>query len=309
MRRRVLILLAVLLLGMAWGGFAHAQVPLLTWRTTPEQPTVGDRIHADLVLTHPDHTLPDWEGVAPAFAGAEADPEVTESSTLASAAGGGLTSVRGYILYADLPGTVTLPKVTAVVTTPDGGRVPVTANGVNLLVAGVFDATNPPELAAAKGPLTVPVSPGPYIAALLLAVVVLAALAWWWSRRRRPEISPEPLPVAVEPVIPPHQKALARLDALDPTMPAREFFGELSDIVRDYLAGRYGIPAPRMTSSEVAKMGTSRTEVQTAADWLGAWDLFKFARLHPREGEAGASLALVRSWVIESAGERHGEAS
>ena len=164
---------------------AYAQGLALRWQAQPDAPTVGDRIRAELVLTHPVGTTVDWGKVSPQFDGVEAAPDTTEQ-TVAGGTGkasganetggaGHLVSRKIYTLYADLPGGVTLPRVTATVVDPQGGRQPVSANALTLTVTGAFDPDNPPPLAAAKGPLDLPVSWGPYLAGALL---VLALLAW-----------------------------------------------------------------------------------------------------------------------------------
>ena len=106
------------------------------------------------------------------------------------------------------------------------------------------------------------------------------------------------------PSIPAHETALARLDVLDTTLPPRQFFGELSDIARHYLADRYGIPAPHMTSTEVARATRNQTDLTPVSDWLNEWDLVKFARFQPPGDTARDALAQVRQWVLDSAGDR-----
>ncbi len=289
-----------IVLAVWWLGAVPAHAQSLDWHTRPDTPRVGDRITAELVLTHPAGTTVDWGADSPRFDGAEADPQVTEQ-TVADGAGN-LTSRRIYTLYADLPGSVTLPRVSAAVIGPDGGRRTVSTNALTLTVTGAFDPEDPPPLAPAKGPLELPVTWWPYLAGAVLALALLVWLLRRWLRGRKPV--PQTAPVVTAPAVPPHRAALARLDALDPALPPRAFFGELSDIARHYLAGRYGIPAPHMTSTEVARAVRQRADLAPVGDWLSEWDLVKFARFQPPGDAARDALKRVRQWVMDSIEER-----
>ena len=82
-------------------------------------------------------------------------------------------------------------------------------------------------------------------AALLLGALFLA----WrlWRRKQSPGPQPEPAPQ-----IPPEDLALGRLDALSgQNLSDKQFYFRLSEILRAYLMGRYGIGALEMTTEEL----------------------------------------------------------
>ncbi len=109
-----------------------------------------------------------------------------------------------------------------------------------------------------------------------------------------------------EPVIPPHVLAFQRLDALVASgrVEAEEprlIYGELSEILRAYLTGRYRISALDMTSTELLEAlkgrelgGLQLTEVQ---DFTSEGDLVKFARLPLSPQELLGRLGWIRRVV------------
>lgn len=109
-----------------------------------------------------------------------------------------------------------------------------------------------------------------------------------------------------EPVIPPHVVALQRLDALVASgrvegEEPRLIYGELSEILRAYLGGRYRISALDMTSTELLDAlkgrdlgGLQLTEMQ---DFTSEGDLVKFARVPLSPQELLARLGWIRRVV------------
>lgn len=131
---------------------------------------------------------------------------------------------------------------------------------------------------------------------LLWAFALLAVLggAYWWYRRyqRRQRAA---FPVPAVPAVPPYQLAMERLAALRASSlvadgKIKEFYIQLSDIIRDYLAGVYEIETRDKTTGEIYAQ-LRRTTVDSKMlvrirDFFDACDLVKFARYRP--DEAGA---------------------
>jgi hypothetical protein len=123
-----------------------------------------------------------------------------------------------------------------------------------------------------------------------------AAVAAWWRRRPEAVVASPPAPdVAVV--------ARARILAARQGMgDARAYVGAVSDAVRAYLEGRFGLRATGQTTEEfLGSLGGKALPGMEGADWLGAFleqcDLIKFAGWRPGdealEQLEAASLELV----------------
>ncbi len=120
-----------------------------------------------------------------------------------------------------------------------------------------------------------PLAPTPWLAwaGAATAVLVLAAVGCWIGLRPRRPRQPPPERWALQ--------ELGRLDASAPADPAA-YHTALSDVVRRYLADRFGLPATRQTTAEfleaVRRSGRLADEQQALlSDFLERCDLAKFA--------------------------------
>jgi hypothetical protein len=145
-----------------------------------------------------------------------------------------------------------------------------------------------------------------------LAVVGLLVLAGYyfaqWRRRR-----PEEKPARAETRANPYRDALDRLQRLsaapapDSARAVKEYYVELSDIVRTYLELRVQIPALEQTTPELAATLERLTGVssdviseeaaQQILDTLLIADLAKFAKHIPADSENKAALSHARESI------------
>ena len=155
-----------------------------------------------------------------------------------------------------------------------------------------------------KGPLAIPfavLTLLPWLAALL---AVAAAAAWIYRRHRR-----RTRPEAMVPALPPrpaHDVALEALAALEAAGllergEIKTYHIRLSDIVRVYIEGRFGVDAMEMTTGEVLD-GLRRTDADVAVvadvrQLLDRCDLVKFAKLRPAIPDCRELLPLARRVV------------
>ncbi len=153
------------------------------------------------------------------------------------------------------------------------------------------------DIRAIKAPVPIP---HPWIwVSLFGAVLLLAVLAWWFWRKRRAELPTSP-PI---PVIPPHEKARARLlEALSLLDQPRPFCILVSDTVRVYLEERFNLHAPERTTEEFleelqASALLNYDQKRALGEFLMSCDLVKFARYEPGRNELqaiyDAALRLV----------------
>lgn len=171
-------------------------------------------------------------------------------------------------------------------------RIVVTTFPVDTQNSTVYDIKAPEET-----PLLVSEFGG-YVAWGVLGALLVAALAilgWrWWSRRRvtADETGGEPLLA-----VPPHERAIQDLETLHnqklwQSGKVKQYYTRLTDIVRLYLEGRYGIRALEQTSDEIVR--ELRT-VELADRYRGELrdlfrtaDLVKFAKHQPSAEENDA---------------------
>lgn len=136
---------------------------------------------------------------------------------------------------------------------------------------------------------------------LLLAAIVFVLLKYV-LKKKVPFISePE------EPVIPPHIVALARLEEIKnekvwQSGNIKAFYTDVTDVVRVYLEGRFGINAMELTSDEIVALVKKEPELEQVRKQLRSLlelaDLVKFAKMVPLENENESSL-LIAFDVVE----------
>jgi hypothetical protein len=140
----------------------------------------------------------------------------------------------------------------------------------------------------------VPVPLGWWWLWVALGLAVIVAVAFWWWRRRVPAVAGE-TPVQLTP----YQIALAALEKLRAeSLPVEEFYTRLSDIVRQFIEGQFGLRAPERTTEEFLAEATLPAESMTL---LGAFlqesDLVKFARLRPGQDDMARAFGAAEKFV------------
>jgi hypothetical protein len=136
---------------------------------------------------------------------------------------------------------------------------------------------------------------------VLLVVVAAIAVAFWLWKRRRPAslMATVPPPTPYETAI----RELQRLRADNP--PVEEFYTRLSNIVRRYLEGQFGLRAPERTTEEflyeVSRDHSLSTEHR---ELLGAFlqesDLVKFARFRPGAEDVARAFDAAEKFVCDT---------
>ena len=85
----------------------------------------------------------------------------------------------------------------------------------------------------------------------------------------------------------------------------KEYYGELSLIVRRYLEDRFNLRAPEMTTEEFLLKAKDTRELSSAhktllKEFLAHCDLVKFARYGPSENEIGASFQSAKKLIAQT---------
>ncbi|OWY25617.1 hypothetical protein C7N43_20435 [Sphingobacteriales bacterium UPWRP_1] len=125
--------------------------------------------------------------------------------------------------------------------------------------------------------------------AIALAVLLLLALLWWWWKKRSiRQTTTETRPQA--PPLPPYEVALNRLKLLEQAKYWQQeqeklYYSELTDILRQYIEGRYQIQAPEMTTDETMaafrNIAIEGPVLEKLRKLLELADLVKFAKAKP----------------------------
>jgi hypothetical protein len=143
-----------------------------------------------------------------------------------------------------------------------------------------------------------------YIAGGVLAAALGALVTFLIVRRLRARVVVRPGP----PPRPPHEVALERLDRLGAygfleNADNRPFYFAVSEVIRDYLGGRYQFDSLELTTDELmaalrrrAGQAPVLTEIEV---WLSSCDLVKFAKVSPSAAEARGALEVAIR-IVES---------
>ena len=244
--------------------------------------TVGGRLHLTVTVEHsPDATVqwPDSLDLAPF--------EVLDAAvTPTTVTDGRATTTAALTLTAFEVGELEIPGFTVEVVSPAGVSELVTDPfGIAVVSVGLDEGQDIRDI---RGPLSIPRS-WLVIGLWLLALVLAAGGGWWLARRARQRPTDEG-PVIEGPPRPAHEVAYEELEWLESSGllgqgRIKEYYIEVSDIIRRYLEGRFAIRAPEMTSREVLEQLENTDIAWDIHDRFTAFmehcDLVKFARHRP----------------------------
>lgn len=141
-----------------------------------------------------------------------------------------------------------------------------------------------------------------YLAGGLVILMGLLALAWWlWKRRKKPETI---LPQA--PLMAPDVEAYDALDTLaaDNGLDPKQFYFQLSAVLRHYMERRYHFPAAEMTTEElipeVDQLALDASLTQELKTFCRMADPIKFAGAAARQDRLAQDLAFTRDFVRQT---------
>ncbi len=181
------------------------------------------------------------------------------------------------------------------------------ANSINIYVESVIQDGGK-ELKDVKPPVYIPFD---YIFAISMATIIIAILvaAFFAYRFYRKKKESGYVFKAPEPRRPAHEVALADLDSLiAKNLPAggeiKQYYIEISEIIRRYIEGRFFIPALEETSFEImSEIHNRQLEAdiyQLLNDFLNLCDLVKFAKYVPEQSECDTGAEIARRFIEET---------
>ncbi len=158
-----------------------------------------------------------------------------------------------------------------------------------------------------KAPMDAPYTVGEIASWVGLALLILAIIGgayWYWQKRKnRPKAAAPPKPKAK---LSPYELASQRLKALETKKlwqggQVKDYYVELTDIVRQYIEGRFWVPALESTTDEIMDglkaKDVSDQQKKRLYDLLNLADFVKFAKLKPTVGENMDSLEITRDFI------------
>lgn len=167
----------------------------------------------------------------------------------------------------------------------DTGRVQ--TNELAILVKTIPIQSDTTQVMPIKPILTEPLKLRDFLPHFLIGAgaLLVGLLIYWLSRRRKPTLPKRPPPMP-----PPHKIALDRLNALEKAQlwqkgELKNYYTQLTGIVREYVEARFKIPAPELTTEETLDLLKAQTLsqewVSNLGDLLRSADLVKFAKAEP----------------------------
>jgi len=195
------------------------------------------------------------------------------------------------------PGEIQLPAIDVTYLGPHGEVKTVRTAPLPIKIASLIANEPEPALKDAASPVSVmEENRWPLYAGVALAAAgVGALLTFFVVRKLRARRGERPGP----PPRPAHEIALERLDRLGAlgfleNADNRPFYFAVSEVIRDYLGGRYGFDSLELTTDELIaelKRHAGREMILGEIQgWLSACDLVKFAKISPSAAEARGAL-------------------
>lgn len=145
------------------------------------------------------------------------------------------------------------------------------------------------------------------IVLITLGVVALAVIGFFVYRYVKRHAAPSAEVAEPQDLRPAHEIALERLDVIKAEKlwqqnRTKEYHTQLTDVVRDYIARRFGICAVEQTSAEILagiqpELSGQKTVYADLKTLLTTSDLVKFAKYKPLVSEDEKSLALAYQFV------------
>ncbi|MEW6363097.1 MAG: BatD family protein [Acidobacteriota bacterium] len=187
-----------------------------------------------------------------------------------------------YQLTAYKPGKFTIPSVQIKQTAPQAMVLPSQPGEVEIVTILTGKETDIEDI---KSPMTIPFEvQWMWVLALALAALALAALVWWLRRGKRAGGGLAPL--AAVPQLSPEEEALEALKRLEASSllvegRIKEFYVELTEILKHYVYRRHGVAVEERTTDEIVRDSSAvlPSEVfQLLREFLRRADMVKFAK-------------------------------
>ena len=283
--------------------------PVIRVNITPDSVMIGDHFVLEVEITRDIMqvvNLPEFErGMLNEKVEILAE---TGIDTLA-AEGRTITLVKSYLLTSFDEGSYDMGRFPALyldkniidtIWSLDTMKLRVTTFEIDTATMTIYDIRKPLNAPFKFGEISGYLIPG-WIAAALIAIGI--CMAYERYRRRLPILG------FAKQAKPPHIIATKALDELEKQKLPQEgrmklYYSVLTDILREYLAGGFGIAAMEMTSDEILEavkpLGLSQRLMEEFTGMLRCADFVKFAKHIPDIVDAKESMAITRALIEQT---------
>lgn len=269
---------------------------------------IGEQFHLKLTVQQPSKFHVVWPSLSDTITNHIEIVEIGKGDTTFSEDKTNVTYNRDYLLTSFDSGAYTIPAFPFI--TPGG----------EIFTNPLFIKVNRPAVDTTKGirdikaPLEVPFDWKEFIPHVLigfgvvLLIVAIIYLIIYYRRKKRRER--ENKPAYVPPPIPAHEKALTSLRELDEKHlwqqgRNKEYYTELTDILRVYIKDVYQIDAPEMLTDEILQhlkfKEINPAHKQALKTVLELSDMVKFAKVSPTPTENAQSFEVSVHFVQDTA--------
>lgn len=289
-------------------GIANGQVNVSAQMDTSMM-LIGDQTNLRLEASFPQ----DYSVALPVFADTVIRKlEVVEAGTVDTTFADGIARInQKYVVTCFDSGWYTVPQMPFTITQPDGFTDTIYSAPIYFGVMTMpLDTVNANAITDIKPMEDAPFifkEMIPYLKIAFLVILVLAILAfiiYVIVKRKRNE----PIFVKPKPQEPAHVVALRQLDALKEQKLwqrglVKEYYTSLTEIVRIYLFGRFGVQAMESTTAEIMQLTKSVAEIdkdlrKSLQELLERADFVKFAKAQTEANENEASFEFVEHFVL-----------
>jgi hypothetical protein len=173
------------------------------------------------------------------------------------------------------------------------------------IIVNTIEMVEDAELKDIKAPIHTPISfeeLSPYLLALLILALLIYAIVWYIKKREK---SPADIKT-VERVIPPYEIALNELEKLNAKKlwqedNVKEYYSELSEIIRTYIENGIGTPAMEIPTQEILfQLHQKGIDTIKLNELLTRADLAKFAKAKPLQKENEESLKIGYDFIHQT---------
>ncbi len=284
-------------------GPAPTMPPLTVQAGVDKNPaSIGDKIKYTIEVKSPKNI----EVLFPSFAENLAGLTIKDFGSSESGFWGSKTLAKWYILDTYETGTFTIPGATIKFRKKtDTEWQETVSKEITVEVRSLLgDTKEEVEIHDIEPPISTLNTTYIYIGLALLALIIIAAVIVILLKKRKKAKD------TFIPPLPAHEiafKALQDLINKDyiKTGKTREYYFELSNIVRHYLENRFELKAPEMTTDEflnnLKHTNALRSEHKSLLrEFLSHCDMVKFARYLPEENEIESSYGSARQLVEQT---------